>query len=42
MDVYRECGFLVEDTVEGGEAGGVDGGGEEGEGGLGVCHGGIG
>ena len=42
MDVYCECDFFVEDAVEGGEARGVDGGGGDGCGGLGFCHGGIG
>ena len=42
MDVYCECYFFVEDAVEGGEAGGVDGRGEKGFGELGACHGGIG
>ena len=42
MDVYCECYVFVEDAVEGGEAGRVDGGGEEGFGELGACHGGIG
>ena len=42
MDVHCECYFFVEDAIQGGEAEGVDGGGEDWFGGLGVCHGGIG
>ena len=38
VSVDCECGFAIDDAVQGEEAGGVDGGGEDVGRGVSVCH----